>query len=150
MYIKNQWYLVCLIDELAQTNPLPKKIIGENVVVFKSQKGVINVVEDRCCHRNVKLSLGYVKDDCIKCAYHGWEFNGDGKCLSYANRDNFKIKEEGGKNMLTNEKDGKFTITELEVWSIKEVVINFMILIDIGRMKTLRETERKTQREKRE
>jgi len=82
MYIKNQWYLVCLIDELAQTNPLPKKIIGENVVVFKSQKGVINVVEDRCCHRNVKLSLGYVKDDCIKCAYHGWEFNGDGKCVS--------------------------------------------------------------------
>ena len=52
--------------------------------------------------------------------------------------------------MLTNEKDGHFTITELEVWSIKEVVINFMILIDIGRMKTLRETERKTQREKRE
>ena len=52
--------------------------------------------------------------------------------------------------MLTNEKNGVFTITELEVWSIKEVVINFMILIDIGRMKTVREKERKTQREKRE
>ena len=50
--------------------------------------------------------------------------------------------------MLTNEKDGDFTITELEVWSIKVVVRNNMILIDIGRMKTLRETQRKTEREK--
>jgi hypothetical protein len=75
-------------------------------------------------------------------------FNGDGKCYSYANFANYKIKEEGGKNMLTNKEGKNFTITELEVWSIKEVVINFMILIDIGRMKTLRETQRKTEREK--
>ena len=54
-------------------------------------------------------------------------FNGDGNCTSCANRDNYKIKEEGGKNMLTNENTGKFTITELEVWSIKEVVRNNMI-----------------------
>ena len=54
-----------------------------------------------------------------------WEtFNGDGNCASYANKDIYKINEEGGKNMLTNEEDGKFTITELEVWSIKEVVRN--------------------------
>lgn len=82
MYISNQWYLVCLIDELKTQNPLPKQIIGEHVVIFKTKSGAVNVVEDRCCHRNVKLSLGYVKDDCIKCAYHGWEFNGSGKCVS--------------------------------------------------------------------
>jgi hypothetical protein len=49
--------------------------------------------------------------------------------------------------MLTNEKNGKFTITELEVWSIKEVVRNNMILIDIGRMKTVKETQRNTENE---
>jgi hypothetical protein len=56
-------------------------------------------------------------------------FNGDENCVSYANRANFKIKEEGGKNMLTNEENGYFTITELEIWSIKEVVRNNKILI---------------------
>jgi len=82
MYITNQWYLVCLFDELESVNPLPKKIISEHLVVFKTKSGEVNVVEDRCCHRNVKLSMGYVKNDCIKCAYHGWEFNGAGKCVS--------------------------------------------------------------------
>jgi hypothetical protein len=74
-------------------------------------------------------------------------FNDDDNCVSFANEANYKIKEEGGKNMLTNEKNGKFTITELEVWSIKEVVRNNMILIDIGRMKTVKESQRNTKNE---
>jgi hypothetical protein len=48
-------------------------------------------------------------------------FNGDGKCGSDANCDGYKIVIEGGKNMLTNNKDGKFTITELEVWEVLNV-----------------------------
>jgi hypothetical protein len=50
--------------------------------------------------------------------------------------------------MLTNQEDGDFTITELEVWSIEEVVRNNMILIYIERMNTVRETERKKHRQR--
>jgi hypothetical protein len=49
--------------------------------------------------------------------------------------------------MLTNEEGGYFTITELEVWSIKEVVRKNKFLIDIGRMNTLRENENDTENE---
>jgi hypothetical protein len=84
-------------------------------------------------------------------------FNGYGRCRSMANYDTFKIEytdRKFDKNMLTNEGNGQFTITELEVWSIKEVVRNNKFLIDIGRMNTLREkendTENECQREKRE
>ena len=59
---------------------------------------------------------------------YGWEelsacppFNRDGNCRSHGNRISYKIPYEGRKNMLTNEKDENFTITELEVWSIKKV-----------------------------
>jgi hypothetical protein len=45
-------------------------------------------------------------------------FNDDGKCVSWANRDGYKIVIEGGKNMLSNMNDGYFTITELEVWEV--------------------------------
>jgi hypothetical protein len=48
-------------------------------------------------------------------------FNGDGKCESRANRDGYKIVIEGGKNMLTNNKDAYFTISELEVWEVVNV-----------------------------
>ncbi|MEZ4939110.1 MAG: aromatic ring-hydroxylating dioxygenase subunit alpha [Crocinitomicaceae bacterium] len=78
--IKNQWYLAALLPELKKQNPLPKKIIGKELVIFKTESGAIHVLEDRCCHRNVNLSLGYVKGEHLKCAYHGWEFQGNGKC----------------------------------------------------------------------
>ena len=78
--IQNQWYLAALLPELDKQNPLPKKIVGQELVIFRTDSGEIKVLEDRCCHRNVNLSLGYVKGEKIKCAYHGWEFNGDGSC----------------------------------------------------------------------
>ncbi len=48
-------------------------------------------------------------------------FNGDNKCLSWGNKPGYCIGMTGGKNMLTNNKDGWFTISELEVWEIKNV-----------------------------
>ena len=46
-------------------------------------------------------------------------FNGDGECFSYANQSGYKIGVDGaGVNMLTNQEDGYFTITELEVWQV--------------------------------
>lgn len=82
MYLTNQWYLVCLEDELTKQNPLGKKILGQEIVIFKTNSGNIQVLENRCCHRNVALSMGYVKDEAIKCAYHGWEFDSSGTCIN--------------------------------------------------------------------
>jgi hypothetical protein len=47
-------------------------------------------------------------------------FNGDNKCLSNAKEPGYAIPVDGaGTNMLTNKKNGWFTITELEVWEVK-------------------------------
>jgi hypothetical protein len=51
-----------------------------------------------------------------------WEpFNGENKCRSWANRSGYEIgmETDGVTNKLTRKKDGSFTITELEVWSLK-------------------------------
>ncbi len=48
-------------------------------------------------------------------------FNGDNSCYSYANESGYCIGLEGRKNMLTNNKDGLFTISEIEVWEIINV-----------------------------
>ena len=53
------------------------------------------------------------------CAY-AEPFNGEGKCISNANGQSYAIPmDEAGNNMLTNKKDGIFTITEIEVWKVK-------------------------------
>ncbi len=78
--ILNQWYIVCFEKEIDDTKPLRRKIVCNDVVVFKTKSGKISVLEDRCCHRNVRLSLGNVKGEHIKCGYHGWEYGEDGMC----------------------------------------------------------------------
>lgn len=78
--IENQWYLICVLAELDKKNPLKKKIVNKDLVVFRTQSGEISVLEDRCCHRNVQLSLGSVKGENIVCAYHGWQYGTGGNC----------------------------------------------------------------------
>ena len=52
----------------------------------------------------------------------GQPFNGDNKCLSYANQPGFGIGVDAdGNNLLTNKKGDWFTITEIEVWQIVNV-----------------------------
>ena len=47
-------------------------------------------------------------------------FNGNGKCFSLANEPGYNIPVVDGKNQLTNQDDGEFTISELEVWLLEE------------------------------
>jgi hypothetical protein len=56
-------------------------------------------------------------------------FNGDNNCYSSANFPGYKIPLKDGKNMLTGSGDYKFTITELEVWQVKFLVILYFKLI---------------------
>lgn len=78
--LTNQWFLVCFREELQNNAIVKRKIVGEEVVVFLADHGRVAVLQDRCCHRNVHLSLGHLKDGHIKCGYHGWEFDATGKC----------------------------------------------------------------------
>jgi hypothetical protein len=59
----------------------------------------------------------------------GEPFNGDNKCYSYAIQPGFSIgRDADGNNLLTNKKDGLFTITEIEVWEVTYIVINYINL----------------------
>lgn len=50
------------------------------LVLFRSD-GHVAVLEDRCPHRNVALSAGTVEAGAIACPYHGWRFDGAGRCV---------------------------------------------------------------------
>lgn len=56
------------------------------MALFRSKEGRACAVEDRCPHRRVPLSLGKVVDGSIRCAYHGWTFDGEsGACVAIPN-----------------------------------------------------------------
>ncbi len=79
MYI-NFWYPVCTAEELTSDEPLPVQLLGLRFVAFRDSADKAHVLSDTCIHRGGSLSHGKVQGDCVACPYHGWQFDGDGKC----------------------------------------------------------------------
>ena len=80
MYI-NFWYPVCLSKEL-KDKAFKATFLGLDFVAFRDSKGEAHCLSDVCCHRGGSLAGGlcHSEDDTIACPYHGWRFNGSGKC----------------------------------------------------------------------
>jgi phenylpropionate dioxygenase-like ring-hydroxylating dioxygenase large terminal subunit len=78
--LKNHWYLICPLEDI-KDHMISKTILGEKIIIFKDEKQNIAALEDRCCHRNVQLSLGYLDQGIAVCGYHGWQYNGEGYCV---------------------------------------------------------------------
>ena len=78
--LNNKWYLVCPSDEL-KNEIRKRRILGKDIIIFRNPDRTITALEDRCCHRNVNLSLGYVREERIVCGYHGWEYDKSGSCV---------------------------------------------------------------------
>ena len=47
---------------------------GREVVVWRGQDGAVRAWADRCPHRGMRLSFGYVRGSALTCVYHGWSF----------------------------------------------------------------------------
>jgi len=75
----DRWYAVARSTEV-QSQPLPVILWHRAIVLFRDSAGKINALEDRCPHRQVKLSHGKIKGDLIECAYHGWRLSASGEC----------------------------------------------------------------------
>lgn len=75
----NHWYVVARADTV-RGKPVPVVLWGNAIALFRDADGQIQAVEDRCPHRQVKLSQGDVVNGQLECVYHGWRFDGTGTC----------------------------------------------------------------------
>lgn len=75
------WFALCDIDQLGDRAIYHTELLGHEVVVWRAEDGAVNVWENRCPHRGVRLSLGHHRGEALQCQYHGWQFNsGSGAC----------------------------------------------------------------------
>jgi phenylpropionate dioxygenase-like ring-hydroxylating dioxygenase large terminal subunit len=78
--LARHWYVACQAKALG-ARPLARTVLGVPLVLFRAEGGRPAALLDRCPHRNVPLSLGRVVGaGRLECAYHGWQFDGDGQC----------------------------------------------------------------------
>ena len=80
MFIKNCWYVAAFGDEVSN-RPLARRILGEDLVLFRQSNRAVVALEDRCSHRGLPLSLGELNGDLIRCSYHGLEYDCSGRCV---------------------------------------------------------------------
>lgn len=80
MYM-NFWYPVCLASELTATAPLRVRILCLPFVAFRDSEGHAHVLADTCVHRGGALGKGRVVLGRLACPYHGWQFDGAGRCV---------------------------------------------------------------------
>lgn len=77
--LRRFWYPV-LPETALQDKPVPFRLMGEDIVIWRSGSGEISALADRCCHRTAKLSRGWVDGEYIVCHYHGWAYDCAGTC----------------------------------------------------------------------
>ena len=80
--LRDYWYVACTADELGKgTDPVGRVVLGEALVLYRDAAGAVVCLRDRCMHRNTMLSEGAVINGCLKCPYHGWTYDRDGRCV---------------------------------------------------------------------
>ncbi|NIO08758.1 MAG: Rieske 2Fe-2S domain-containing protein [Deltaproteobacteria bacterium] len=80
--LRRYWQPVALSDELLQGGaPIPLKILGEELVLFRDNHGQVGLLGLHCSHRGADLSYGRVEDGGLRCIYHGWLYDVRGRCL---------------------------------------------------------------------
>ena len=80
-YIPNQWYPIFDGPKLKQRKPVGVTRLGEGLVLWRDSSGAVVCMADRCSHRAAQLSLGWVREDCIVCPFHGLRFDSAGRCV---------------------------------------------------------------------
>jgi phenylpropionate dioxygenase-like ring-hydroxylating dioxygenase large terminal subunit len=105
----NHWYVVASSKELNQ-KPLAITLWKQEIVIYRDQQGKVHALEDRCPHRQVKLSSGIVVENYLECSYHGWRFQQDGTCV--------KVPYLAKKQKIPNCKIRTYPVQELDgfIW----------------------------------
>ena len=79
-YPKKCWYVAAICDEITES-PLGRRLLGEDVVLWRGASGRVTAFENRCAHRAFPLSHSSVDGDRLVCGYHGCTYDADGKCV---------------------------------------------------------------------
>jgi phenylpropionate dioxygenase-like ring-hydroxylating dioxygenase large terminal subunit len=78
--LRRYWQPVCLSSELSDL-PRRVRILCEDLVVFRDGKGKVGCLHLHCAHRGSSLEYGRIEAAGIRCCYHGWLYDAEGRCI---------------------------------------------------------------------
>lgn len=80
---RRYWLPVMTCDELPHPDcpPVRLPVLGEKLLAFRDTKGRVGIINEACPHRQASLYFGRNEECGIRCAYHGWKFDIEGRCM---------------------------------------------------------------------
>jgi phthalate 4,5-dioxygenase oxygenase subunit len=80
--LRKYWQPIVLAEELAGPRPLKAvRVFGLDLIVFRGTDGRLALLDRDCPHRGADLAFGRLEDGGVRCLFHGWLFDVDGRCL---------------------------------------------------------------------
>jgi phthalate 4,5-dioxygenase oxygenase subunit len=95
--LRQYWHPVLLSTELPERdgNPIRVRLLGEDLIAFRDSGGRPGMLGDHCSHRGASLFFARNEDNGLRCVYHGWKYDVEGRCVEMPNEpaeSNFKDK----------------------------------------------------------
>src|SRR6476469_6839627 len=79
---RQYWIPAMRSDEIAPDGrPLRVRLLGEDLIGFRTTSGNAALVQNNCPHRGASLFFGRNEDEGLRCVYHGWKFDVGGRCV---------------------------------------------------------------------
>ncbi len=104
-FLRRYWHAVG-ITAGASDRPRQIRVLGEDLILFRDRSGKPGLVYPRCAHRGTSLYYGRVEEQGIRCCYHGWLFDTEGRCLEQP------CEPEGGARLRDRVRQPWYPVTE--------------------------------------
>jgi phthalate 4,5-dioxygenase len=85
--LRRYWIPALLARELPEPDgaPVRVRLLGEDLVAFRDTQGRVGLLEEFCPHRRASLFFGRNEECGLRCVYHGWKFDVEGRCVDQMN-----------------------------------------------------------------
>lgn len=80
-FVSKGWYIVCKSKELKKGKTISKKLCGHQLALFRTESGKACAIDAFCSHMGMDMTKGKVVGETLRCHFHHWKFDGDGKCV---------------------------------------------------------------------
>jgi len=80
MFLRNYWYVCAWSHEIVR-KIMPRRILDEPIILYRTEGGAAVALADMCCHRQLPLSFGTLVGDTVQCGYHGFTYDASGQCV---------------------------------------------------------------------
>ena len=78
--LRTFWHPIATSARLAAGTALGVRVLGEELTLYRGSSGAVYAIGGRCAHRCETLHTGWVEGETLRCMYHGWRYDGTGRC----------------------------------------------------------------------